>query len=133
MRATTALLLMSALGLGLAGCGDVEQRQDAARSAAVDFGAALRGADAGRACEALAPGTREEVEEDGPCPTVLAGLGPATAAGEPIATDVYGEQARVVFAHDSVFLASFPDGWKVTAAGCTPRPGHPARCEVKGG
>ncbi|MER5310848.1 hypothetical protein ABT034_24000 [Streptomyces sp. NPDC002773] len=132
MRPAAALLLMSALPLGLAGCGDVEQRASAARSAALDFGAALRASDPERACAALAPGTREEVEQDGPCPTVLADLDPATAAaGEPVATDVYGEQARVVFARDSVFLASFPDGWKVTAAGCTPRPGRPARCEVK--
>ncbi|MEU9297440.1 hypothetical protein [Streptomyces sp. NPDC048266] len=132
MRPATALLLSSALCLGLAGCGDIERRESAARSAAVGFGAALRASDPGRACRALAPGTREEVERDGPCPTVLAALDPATAAGEPVTTEVYGAQARVVFAHDSVFLASFPDGWKVTAAGCTPRPGHPARCEVKG-
>ncbi|MEV6250368.1 hypothetical protein AB0M38_29835 [Streptomyces sp. NPDC051742] len=132
MRPITACLLMSTLCLGLAGCGSVEERASAARSAALGFGAALRASDEARACEALAPATREELEQDGPCPTALAALRLDTVAGEPLSTDVYGEQARVVFARDSVFLASFPEGWKVTAAGCTPRPGRPARCEVKG-
>ena len=35
--------------------------------------------------------------------------------------------------HDTVFLAHFPTGWKITAAGCRPRPQRPYQCEIKGG
>ncbi|MGW6390275.1 hypothetical protein ACWFR1_07155 [Streptomyces sp. NPDC055103] len=137
MRRITACVVLGTLGLGLVGCGvGAEERESAARTAAVAFTAAVRASDTGRACEALAPGTREEVETDGPCPTALAtalGEAPADApAGDPLVVDVYGQQARVVFEEYSVYRASFPDGWKVTAAGCTPRPGRPASCPVRG-
>ncbi|MEU3693212.1 hypothetical protein [Streptomyces narbonensis] len=134
MRAATIRLLLGALCLGLAGCAGVGERTDAAREAAVGFEEALRASDTHSACEALAPGTREELERDEPCPAALAALdlGTVTDSARPVATDVYGDQARVVFAGDVVYLASFPDGWKVTAAGCTPRPGRPAHCEVQG-
>jgi hypothetical protein len=39
----------------------------------------------------------------------------------------------VVLERDTVFLSRFPTGWKVTAAGCVPRPGRPYQCAVKGG
>ena len=43
----------------------------------------------------------------------------------PVAThirrvDVYGQDAIVRLDRDVVFLARFDDGWRVTAAGCTP-------------
>ncbi|MFI5519963.1 hypothetical protein [Streptomyces platensis] len=92
----------------------------------------------GLSCAALAPATREELEE-----TAKSGCGPAIsqaiegqelpASGAVRGLDVYGEQARVVLAEDTVFLAHFPTGWKVTAAGCRPRPQRPYQCEIKGG
>ncbi|MFB7512634.1 hypothetical protein [Streptomyces sp. NPDC056144] len=132
MRTITTGLLLGALCLGLTGCAGVGERTGAARRAAVAFEEALRASDALRACAALAPGTREELESDGPCPAALAGLDLAADAGSPLRTEVYGKQARVAFEDDLVFLASFPEGWKVTAAGCTPRPERPADCEVEG-
>jgi hypothetical protein len=33
---------------------------------------------------------------------------------------------------DVVFLARYDDGWRVTAAGCVPRPGRPFDCTIKG-
>ncbi|MEV5886330.1 hypothetical protein AB0L74_27060 [Streptomyces sp. NPDC052020] len=54
-------------------------------------------------------------------------------AGAVRTVDVYGGQARVVLGHDTVFLARFPAGWKVTAAGCRPRADQPYQCEIKGG
>ncbi|MEU1117626.1 hypothetical protein [Streptomyces sp. NPDC005879] len=47
--------------------------------------------------------------------------------------DVFGRQARAVTDRDTLFLSSFPGGWKVTAAGCTPRPEKPYQCLIKGG
>ncbi|MEV7180696.1 hypothetical protein [Kitasatospora sp. NPDC093679] len=46
---------------------------------------------------------------------------------------MFGQQARAVLEGDTVFLSAFPDGWKITAAGCEPRPEMPYRCDVKGG
>ncbi|MEU5216655.1 hypothetical protein AB0G79_10710 [Streptomyces sp. NPDC020807] len=132
MRAITTGLLLGALCLGLTGCAGVGERTGAARRAAVAFEQAVSASDARRACAALAPGTREELEGDGPCPVVLAGLDLPADAGAPLRAEVFGDQARVEFEDDLVFLASFPDGWKVTAAGCTPRPERPADCEVEG-
>ncbi|MBT2444327.1 hypothetical protein J7E93_30385 [Streptomyces sp. ISL-36] len=132
MRSITAFLVLGVLGASLAGCADVDDRAAAAETAAVRFTAALAEPGTGGACDALAPATREELEQEGPCPQALASLGLDPDVGRVVGADVYGSQARVVFERDNVFLASFPEGWKVTAAGCTPRQGRPAQCEVKG-
>ncbi|MGW6970415.1 hypothetical protein [Streptomyces sp. NPDC054952] len=132
MRPIVVRSLLPLLCLALAGCATSDERSQAARSAAAAFERALADADSPRGCEALAPGTREELEQEEPCPAALQGLN-LTGAREPAGTAVvYGSQARVVYPHDSVFLALFADGWKVTAAGCTPRQGHPYRCDLKG-
>ncbi|MET9322820.1 hypothetical protein ABZX75_21875 [Streptomyces sp. NPDC003038] len=132
MRPIVVPLLLGTLCLSASGCATVDERATAARAVATGFHAALLAADSGRACAALAPGTREELEQDGPCTEALNALDLTPAAGGAQRVDVYGAQARVVLERDSVFLASFPDGWKVTAAGCAARPGRPYRCELKG-
>ncbi|MGW3056549.1 hypothetical protein ACWC98_11500 [Streptomyces goshikiensis] len=132
MRLIVVRVLLGSLSLVLSGCATADGRTRAAQSAAAAFEAALEHADTLGACEALAPGTREELEQEAPCPAALQGL-KLTGAREPIGSAVvYGSQARVVYPHDSVFLALFAEGWKVTAAGCTPRDGRPYRCELKG-
>jgi len=47
--------------------------------------------------------------------------------------DVYGQWARVVLSDDTVFLAAFPGGWRVVAAGCQSRGERPYDCTVQGG
>lgn len=84
------------------------------------------------ACDVLAPATLEEMEEVGPCTDVLAGL-PRDEAGELLQVEVAGRSAQVRFERDVVFLAAFPDGWLVTAAGCRRASLDPAiayDCEV---
>ncbi|WP_079407402.1 hypothetical protein [Streptomyces sp. 3211] len=132
MRPIVVRLLLPLLCLALTGCATGAERSRAAGAAAAAFERALADRDTALGCETLAPGTREELEQEQPCPTALQGL-QLTGAREPAqAAVVYGSQARVVYPHDSVFLALFTDGWKVTAAGCTPRQGRPYRCELKG-
>jgi len=88
------------------------------------------------ACDLLAPGTREELEQSGDtsCPEALADAGlPDTTTVT--SADVYGDNARVVLdgdTGDTVFLARFGSQWKVTAAGCKARPDLPYDCDVKG-
>jgi hypothetical protein len=126
--------VVSAL-LVVTGCDALAKDEDAARTVAVAFlGAADRG-DSRAACGSLAPGTSQELErsEGADCVTALARVG-LRAPGAVRRVDVYGRQARVVLAGDTVFLSAFPGGWRVTAAGCAPRPGgQPYQCEIKGG
>ncbi|MFV2121545.1 hypothetical protein ACE14D_25170, partial [Streptomyces sp. Act-28] len=81
----------------------------------------------------LAPATREALARD-PGPSCETGLSDAAlpVPGRIRTTDVYGHQARVVMEHDTYFVTRFPDGWKVRAAGCSPRPERPYDCRVKG-
>ena len=48
--------------------------------------------------------------------------------------DLPGRVAKTLvrLAGDTVFLAVFPGGWRVTAAGCTPRGDRPYNCTVQG-
>lgn len=116
-----------------AGCTSVAGDPSLAGSAAQDFHAALASGEPDAACELLAPGTLTGLEESSgtSCRKALAdeGLPDAVAV---TTTDVYGTNARVVLKGDTVFLARFGSQWKVTAAGCTPRPGLPYHCAVKG-
>jgi hypothetical protein len=133
-KAAAPFLAVSVLGA----CGAVEERRHAAEAEATRF---ELDRDAGRhalLCAALAPGTREELEQ-------TAGSGCRQAIRQAIdeddlppggavrAVDVWGDRARVVLEGDTLFLSQFPGGWKVTAAGCEPRPDQPYRCGLKGG
>ncbi|MFF0014036.1 hypothetical protein [Streptomyces sp. NPDC005374] len=128
------LVFLALIGPALAGCGSVGDRRSDAESTAAVFERLLRTDDANGLCAVLAPETRGELEdsEKANCAKAIAAqdlpLGGATHR-----VDVYGRQARVVLDTDTLFLSLFPDGWKVVAAGCTPRPGRPYQCTIKGG
>ena len=128
-RSWTLLPLLPVLIL-LSGC---DNRSPAARSAAAAFEQAWKARDAEAVCAALAPGTRSELESDeqAACPEALAGVS-LPVGGKARSVNVHGRQARVVLASDTLFLSLFPGGWKVVAAGCSPRPDKPYSCELKG-
>ncbi|MEE1757486.1 hypothetical protein [Streptomyces sp. SP18CS02] len=133
MRVISTVLPVAPALLLLTGCSVPEDRIRAVSSTAVAFSARVQAHDPAGACELLAPQTREELAQD-PGPTCADGLEDAAPpdGGEVRSTQVYGHRARVVLDQDTYFLTSFPDGWKISAAGCTPRPGRPYRCQVKG-
>lgn len=86
------------------------------------------------ACAVLAPGTRSELEESVGRPCAEAVLEEQLDVTDgPHRIQVFGTQAIASFGGDTMFLARFPDGWKVTAAGCTPRPARPYDCVISGG
>ncbi|MGB8940360.1 MAG: DUF6766 family protein [Streptomyces sp.] len=91
-----AVVLLALLG----GCGSVQEREDSASAAVVHFQENLRTPDTERGCAALAPGTREELEQNAelPCARALsdAGLPEAGTADEVRVVDMYGRRARVV-------------------------------------
>ncbi|MEW1912135.1 hypothetical protein AB0442_27460 [Kitasatospora sp. NPDC085895] len=124
---------MTVLAAALAGCGQLSNRENAAAAVARAFEQDAARGDAAAMCAALAPGTRDELEdqEKEGCEQAVGGLG-LPAGGQLRRIDVFGQQARAVLEGDTVLLSAFPDGWKITAAGCEPRPEMPYRCDVKG-
>jgi hypothetical protein len=115
------------------GCGAPQDQRDAAAAVAQRLLTSVQQKDGATACDQLAPATRKTVEAD-------AGKGCAEAIGdeglpEPgdvRTVDVYGQWARVVFSDDTVFLATFPQGWRVVAAGCEAQGRQPYQCSVEG-
>jgi hypothetical protein len=83
-------------------------------------------------CELLAPATRAELEaqQHASCQQVVAGL--AVHGGTVRSVQVWGGDAQVRLAGDTVFLAQGRGGWQVTAAGCRPRGDAPYVCLVEG-
>ncbi|MDN3025422.1 hypothetical protein [Streptomyces sp. S.PB5] len=128
------LLFLSVCGLVVGGCDSAGQRDSAATAAATAFERLLDSDDAKGLCAALAPETRSELmqSEKSSCEKAIASQD-IPLGGETRGTDVYGRQARVVLDSDTLFLSRFADGWKVVAAGCTPRPGQPYDCVLQGG
>jgi hypothetical protein len=127
VRASVAFVFSAAL---LAGCGsDVAAAQ--ASAAAVAF---VR-AEPPQACALLAPDTEDAVAKHAgrPCPQAIAELHLPTASAVR-QVEVAGESAQVRLEAQVVFLAHFPEGWRVTAAGCVrddPDPATPYDCEVE--
>ncbi|MFJ4775681.1 hypothetical protein [Streptomyces sp. NPDC088762] len=133
-RALRAVLCTGAVAALVAGCGASAARLDGARAAGEGFEQALAAGNHEAACRLLAPETLGQLEQDEEkaCAQALAGeeLPKAEAVR---ATEVYGRQAMLRLDGDTLFLSHFGDGWKVVAAGCTPRGERPYQCVLKGG
>ena len=116
---------------GCSGQGNVEIGN--AEAAATEFSRDVTGA-VDEACGLLAPQTLKELEDaDGPCPATLPDQLKATP-GEVSSAEVYGKDAIVRLSSDTIFLARYREGWRVTAAGCArSEVGRPYDCKVKGG
>jgi uncharacterized protein YceK len=130
----STLISLALLGLVLSGCGSVQERRSDAETAATGFERLLRADDPAGLCTALAPETRGELEdsEKASCEKAISSQD-IPLGGTAHRVDLYGRQARVVLDADTLFLSLFPDGWKVVAAGCSPRPGRPYQCTLQGG
>ena len=117
------------LGLLCAGCADVAQ------SGAADAAVAFVGSSPEAACHLLAPNTAETLASKAgtDCAQAMAEL--QLPVGNRVeGVEVAGESAQVVLEDQVVFLAHFPEGWRVTAAGCTrqdPDPAVPYQCQVE--
>jgi hypothetical protein len=128
--AALALSVVVALG----GCADVGDRETTAGDAATELLTAVAGKDGATACAVLAPDTAAELEQSAgkPCDQAILDEdlpAPATVNG----ADVYGQWAQVRLSDDTMFLAVFPGGWRVVAAGCQPRESRPYDCTLQGG
>jgi hypothetical protein len=114
---------------GCAGQGNAEDHN--AGAAAVAFVASAKDSPSA-SCNLLAPETRKELEStDGPCDSALPQQ-VESGAGSVRQVEVYGKDAIVHLSTDTVFLARFHDGWRVTAAACTSQGDRPYDCKIKG-
>jgi hypothetical protein len=113
-----------------AACGTAADGDTAATTATRFLGAVARGDDGG-ACAELAPRTRQGLTSDGTaCASALAELD--LPSGEDVrATAVWSDRAQVRTADDVLFLVWLPDGWRVVAAGCAPRPDETYECRLE--
>lgn len=124
-------LLVGAVGVGalLAGCGQDHQALD--RTVA-QFERAVAGGDGTAGCALLAPATRDSLEHraGAPCPSTLPRL--RLPPGDVVEAAQWGLEAQVRTTADTLFLTMTEQGWRVTAAGCSPRGEAPYACTVEG-
>jgi hypothetical protein len=129
-----SFVVMCVVVLAAAGCGSVDDHGSAASATAVRMRAAIDKKDGATACTLLAPDTASEVAESAgkACADAILEEDLPTA-GTVVDSAVYGQWAQVRLADDTMFLGAFPDGWRVVAAGCTPRGDRPYDCALQGG
>jgi hypothetical protein len=126
------LLAAVALATVLGGCSSLGPDSSGAADVARAFHAATAAGDGSAACARLSARVADELaQSEGSCEqAVLAADVPA--ADQVRSVQVWGGRGLVVLDHDAVFLAEFDAGWRVTAAGCSPRKDRPYDCRVKG-
>ncbi|MGY1813732.1 hypothetical protein [Blastococcus sp. SYSU D00820] len=115
-RRTTALGAAVGAALALGGCAELQEPD--VEHTATSFADAS--ADAALRCALLAPETLRalELDEESPCAQAI---GEVPLGGGPVeSVEVWGEEAQVRLSGDTLFLTRTPDGWRVTAASCTP-------------
>jgi hypothetical protein len=128
-RVRAVAVAVGVLGIpDTAGC--AAAAQPAVAAAAGQFGSAVGRHDGAAACAMLTDNARHDTESFGrDCPAQLAAL-PDPGAVQQV--EVWGDTAQVHLAADTLFLLRFPDGWRISGAGCTPQGDAPYRCEVQG-
>ncbi len=134
----TVMVIMAAF-LVLTGCGSLSDRESAAVAVTEAFLQAVTDGDGAAACAAMTPAAVARLEDSSgePCADAVVDED-LPNPGPPGDTAVYGQWARVRLGSpdkggDAVFLAMFPGGWRVDAAGCEPRGDRPYDCAVDGG
>jgi hypothetical protein len=128
----TSWLVPCAVGLIVAGCG----RADDARSVTnvtERFLAAVEQNDGARACARLSPGAIEAFEHDEGSSCAEAARGLTLEASRVSRAQVFATEAKVELADgESAFLELTSNGWRISAAGCTPQPDdQPYECEIE--
>lgn len=125
-----AIVAMTAVAVTSCGSAETPEVTHVARQFA-DAVAAHRGA---AACSYLAPSTKSAlVQSEGkPCSAALL-KEHLPQAGAIRSATAYGTMAQVKLARDTLFLSRFNQGWRVTAAGCSPQKDRPYNCTLQGG
>jgi hypothetical protein len=119
---------LGALAAGGTACASAAEPTVAATAGS--FAAAVAHHDGVTACALLTDAARRDTETFGrSCAAQLATLPDPGAVGQ---VEVWSDTAQVRLDGDTMFLLQMPDGWRVSAAGCSPQGAAPYECEVKG-
>ena len=107
-------------------------RRDGAVDVARDFVAAVSAHDGDGACSLLTSDARESVTgaTNASCADAVVNVEERGATVGKV--EVWGDSAQVHIGSDVVFLLRERAGWLVSAAGCTPQPDAPYKCDVDG-
>jgi hypothetical protein len=126
MSVLRAIAVGAAAIVVLAGCAGMHRPE--VERVAVEF---ATGTPAAR-CALLAPATLSMLKrtESAECGATIRDLAPS--GGRVRHTEVWGENAQVRTADDTLFLTRTRAGWKVAAAGCSPNGDAPYQCRVDG-
>jgi len=127
MRWVTGIAVLLACAAGCTAAGE----SDVSRTAS-EWLAAAGTKDAARMCALLTPAAAESVATSGK--TCEQGIGDLDLpAPGPVGTiELWSDQAQVRAGTDTLFLVRLNAGWRVNAAGCTPRGDRPYDCDVAG-
>lgn len=111
----------------LTGCSSAGE--DEVHEVVAAFYSALADGQGEVACELLAPATLEELEQGSgsPCGQAILEEG-LRQPSQPQDVALFDSAAQVSSGSETAFLSKFQDGWKVVAAGCTPKPPDPYDC-----
>ena len=128
LRTPVVLALAGAVTVLVTGCSSLERPEVEDVAAAFEDPAG----DPEARCDLLAPATRAALEDEKsqPCPMAVQEV--LLLGGAVRAVEVWGRDAQVVLAGDTLFLTETRTGWRVTAAACEPRGDAPYDCEVEG-
>jgi hypothetical protein len=116
--------------LVLAGCG-ASDRGDVVSQVAARFLAATSTGDTSTACSLLTPQTRDDLTTSDGQACVDALPADRLPDAQISATEIWSDRAKVDTGAGALFLTEMDSGWRVSAAGCTPRgESQPYRCVV---
>lgn len=134
MRPRTWRLAASSLAVPLLAACSGGPQDEPAEAAADGFYAAVAAHDGSAACAALAPRTRDALEQSAGRPCIEAVTQADLAApGAAEGVQVFGTGAQVRWSGDTTFLSRYGGRWLVTAAGCSPVAGDRYECQVEAG
>jgi hypothetical protein len=128
LRRRVALLAGAGALLVVAGCSSLQEPEVQRVATTFENGSA----DPEARCDLLVPATRAALEKQAgtACSEAIGSL--QLAGGGVKAVEVWGGQAQIRLAGDTLFLNQTSNGWRVSAAGCTPNGQAPYDCEVQG-
>lgn len=132
-RVRALISLVIACAISVVACGSLSGDSAAAGNVARAFYSAVQNGHGTQACHLLAFNVAHQLKQSSgkPCAQAVTHAG-LNNPGHVTRVGSYGHSAWAVFEKDTVFLSVFPGGWRVTAAGCTPRGDRPYDCLVKG-
>lgn len=133
---TAHVAALAALVLTAAGCSvapDTRPVEEVARS----FAVAVAAGNGAGACRLLTQQAADAVSGATPlsCPEAISSAEVPEQGASDVrlsGVEVWGDAAQVVVGGDVLFLRRTANGWRVSAAGCRPRPSGPYDCQIGG-